>query len=222
MDACGCEGFASIFDRRSAEQDRDRYRRHGPDGTTATLLEMIRRRGVEGATVLDVGGGIGIVDRELLAAGAGRAVLVDGSTASLEVAREEVEAAGIVDRVEIIEGDFTRLAAGIEPADVVTLDRVICCYPDVVGLVDASAERARRLYGVVLPRDRWYVRLANRLLNVWFALRRSPYRSYTHSNALVDARAALAGLVRAEERFTWLWRVALFERRVGSGPAPDR
>jgi magnesium-protoporphyrin O-methyltransferase len=212
MDACGCPGFASIFDRRTAERDRDRYRRRGPDRTTAMLLEMIRRRGVEGASVLDVGAGIGIVDRELLRAGAASAVLVDGSAAYLDVARAETDAEGLGERVRIVLGDFTRLAPELPAADVVTLDRVICCYPDVDALVDLSAARARRLYGLVLPRDRWYARLAVRLENLWFALRRSPYRAFVHRNALVDARVAAAGLRRVDERFSPVWRVVLFER----------
>ena len=106
------------------------------------LLEMIRRRGVEGASVLDVGAGIGIVDRELLRAGAASAVLVDGSAAYLDVARAETDAEGLGERVRIVLGDFTRLAPELPAADVVTLDRVICCYPDVDALVDLSAARA--------------------------------------------------------------------------------
>jgi magnesium-protoporphyrin O-methyltransferase len=212
MDACGCNGFASIFDERTARVDRDRYRRRGPDRTTAMLLDLLRARGVAGASLLDIGGGIGIVDHELLRAGARRAVLVDGSEAYLEVARAEAEAAGLADRMTFVEGDFTRVAHTIEPADVVTLDRVICCYPEVRALVDRSAERARRLYGLVLPLDRWYARLLVRLENLWYAATRSPYRAFAHSNVVVDARAAAAGLRPVDERRTWLWRVVVYER----------
>jgi magnesium-protoporphyrin O-methyltransferase len=217
MTGCGCDGFASIFDDRTARQDRERYRRQGPDRTTAMLLEMIRRRGIEGDTVLDVGGGIGVIDRELLRAGAAGALLVDASRAYLAVARADAEAAGLGDRMRLEQGDFTRLAADIPPAGVVTLDRVICCYPDVQALVELSAARARRLYGLVLPRDRWYARLAIRLERLWFAVRRSPYRPYAHSNARIDRLVGAAGLDAVEERFTPLWRVVLFERR---DPAP--
>jgi magnesium-protoporphyrin O-methyltransferase len=219
MTTCGCDGFASIFDERTARGDRDRYRRRGPDRTTTMLLEMIRRRGVVGASVLDVGGGIGIVDQELLRAGAARAVLVDGSPAYLEVARAEAEAAGLGDRIRLVQGDFTQLAHEVEPAEVVTLDRVICCYPDVDALVQRSAARAQRLYGLVLPRDGWWVRLMARFENLWFVLRRCPYRAFAHSNELVDRRVAAAGLRRVEERLTPMWRVVLFERQDAAGLA---
>lgn len=218
MDACGCPGFAAIFDRQTAEHDRERYRKGGPDPTTAMLLEMIRQRGVAGASVLDVGGGIGIVGRELLRSGAASVVLVDGSDAYLDVARAEAEADGLGAQVQIALGDFTRLAPELAPADVVTLDRVVCCYPDVDALVGLSATRARRLYGLVLPRDHWYGRLLARLENLWHAVRRSPFRGFVHPNALVDARVADAGLRRVEERFTRVWRVVLYERAPAAPP----
>jgi magnesium-protoporphyrin O-methyltransferase len=214
MDACGCEpgGFASIFDRRNAERDRDRYRRNGPDRTTRMLLELLGPYHAAGSTVLDVGGGIGIIDHELLKSGAGHAVLVDGSQASLEVARQEARRLGLLDRIEFVEGDFVRRAAALDPAEIVTLDRVVCCYPDAEGLVSLSAARARTAYGLVLPRDRWLVRVAVRLENLWFRLRRSPYRAYVHPTDRVDAIVAATGLHPGAERHTAYWRVVVYDR----------
>jgi hypothetical protein len=215
MDACGCgaDGFASIFDRRSAERDRERYRRNGPDRTTRMLLELLAPYRSAGSTVLDIGGGIGVIDQELLRGGAGHAVLVDGSAASLDVAREEARRQGLLDRIELVEGDFVRRAAAIEPADIVTLDRVVCCYPDAEGLVSLSAARARTVYGLVLPRDRRLVRIAIGLENLWFRLRRTAYRAYVHPTARVDEIAAANGLRPVAERLTAFWRVVVYERR---------
>src|SRR5712691_3746081 len=98
MDSCGCDGLASMFDRRTAERDRDRYRSKGADRTTNMLLDLIRSHRLEGATILDIGGGIGVIDQELLTTGAVRAVLVDASPAYLDVAQQEARAANIVDR----------------------------------------------------------------------------------------------------------------------------
>jgi magnesium-protoporphyrin O-methyltransferase len=212
MNACGCDGFASIFDERVAARDRDRYRRSGPDRTTRMLLEMLIARGVEGASVLDVGGGIGVVDHELLRAGAARAVLVDASGAYVEVARREATNAGVSERMSFVRGDFRDRATDIDAADVVTLDRVVCCYPDAAALVGLSAERARRLYGLVLPRDGWHTRLAIRLVNLAYRLRRSPYRAYAHANGAIDRLVAERGLRPTEERRTLVWRVVVYER----------
>lgn len=211
MDDCGCDRFG-IFDQRTASHDLERYRRNGPDRTTRMLLDMIEASGVRGASILDIGAGVGAIDHELLRAGAGHARLVDGSLPYLQAAREEGRRRGHLDRMEFIDGDFVARADGLDGADVVTLDRVICCYPDVDGLVSRSAAKARSLYGVVLPRDRGLLRIGVRLINLWYRLRRDPYRAFSHPNARVDALAAAAGLRPRAESGTFVWRVVLYER----------
>jgi magnesium-protoporphyrin O-methyltransferase len=218
MDACGCDpdGYASIFDRRNAEHDRERYRRNGPDRTTRMLLELLAPDRSAGSTLLDIGGGIGIIDQELLRAGAAHAVLVDGSAASLDVAREEARRLDQLERIEFVEGDFVRRAGDIDDADIVTLDRVICCYPDAERLVDLSAARARTVYGLVLPRDRRLTRIAVRLENLWFRLRRKAYRAFVHPTARVDELVAANGLHPRAELHTAFWRVVVYDRRPAS------
>jgi SAM-dependent methyltransferase len=216
VDACGCEqdAFATVFDRKIAEGDRDRYQRNGPDRTTRMLVELLQAREgtVEGAHVLDVGGGTGVVDRELLRAGAERATLVDASPAYLEVARAEAEREGLADRMTFVPGDFTRVAPAIPDADVVTLDRVVCCYRDARALVSESSRRARRAYGLVMPRTRRLTRAAVWLYNLNFVVRRKAYRSFIHSTDFVDRLVAANGLRLAGERTTWFWRVVVYER----------
>ena len=176
------------------------------------LLEMIGRDRVRGASVLDIGGGIGVITAELLKAGAGHAVLVDAAPAYLEVARSELRTANVLDRVDIVDGDFVRRADAIEPADIVTLDRVVCCYPDAESLVSLSADRARSLLGLVLPRDSRLVRFVLWVGNVRFWLRRSPYRAYSHSNQAIDGLIRDLGLRPIAERRTLIWRVVLYGR----------
>jgi magnesium-protoporphyrin O-methyltransferase len=219
MDVCGCDDLASIFDRRTAESDRDRYREKGPDRTTGILLDMVRPALAPGSTVLDVGGGIGVVDHELLLAGAGRAVLVDASTAYLEVARDEARRHDLLDRIELVEGDFVRRAADIDVADIVTLDRVVCCYPDAAALVALSAARAGKVYGLVLPRDGWLPRLGIGLMNLGFRIRRESFRAYAHRNDMIDRLAAANGLRPRSERRTWFWRIVVFERSLEGSTA---
>lgn len=217
QDGCGCDPFAAIFDRRTAEHDRDRYRKRGPDPTTRYLIELIRPYCGTGSTVLDIGAGVGIIDRSLLAAGAGRAVLVDASPAYLHVAREEGRIAGMLDRMEFVQGDFVREAAAIDRADLVTLDRVVCCYADMEQLVELSTRRADVAYGLVLPRERRGTRLVLDVLNLWYRLRGQAYRAYVHSNARVDEIAAAAGLRPRAERLTWIWRVVVYDRTAPAG-----
>jgi magnesium-protoporphyrin O-methyltransferase len=212
VDVCGCEGFARTFDRRTAEQDRDRYRRSGPNATTRLLLDQVRRYGLEGSTILDVGGGIGVIDLELLRAGAGHAVLVDASEAYLKVARQEARRLNILDRIDFVAGDFVAEAGGIDAADIVTLDKVVCCYRDAEALVGLSSARARTVYALVLPRDRWFVRLSLRLENLLNRLRGRAFRAYPHSNRKIDRIVAANGLKPRFEATTIFWRIVVYDR----------
>jgi len=180
------------------------------------LIDMIRSVGLRHATLLDIGAGIGVIDHELIDDVADHAVLVDASAPALDSARDEARRRGHIDRLEFVDGDFVAQAGTIDRAQVVTLDRVLCCYPDVAALVRMSASRARILYGLVLPRDRSTVRLGARLLNVWFRLRGLAYRSYAHSNEVVDSIVADAGLRVRMEAGTYFWRVVLYDRPVAA------
>jgi magnesium-protoporphyrin O-methyltransferase len=176
------------------------------------LLDMIEAQIEGGLSVLDVGGGIGVIDIELLKTGASQAVLVEASPEYLEAAREEARDAGLAERIEIVAGDFVRHAADIDAADIVTLDRVVCCYPDADALVAASAAKARRLYGLVLPRNGWHVRVAVWLDNLRYRVQRRGYRARAHDNARIDAMTLASGLSIRAEAFTLVWRVVLYAR----------
>ena len=132
---------------------------------------------MEGATLLDIGGGIGVIQHELLDSGAAKATAVEASSAYLSAARSESERRGLVHRVTYHHGDFVDLAESIQPADVVTLERVLNVYPDWERLASLSAERAQRLYGVVIPRDTLFVRLVIAGINLALRLRGKQVRA---------------------------------------------
>ena len=162
--------------------------------------------------MLDIGAGVGAVHLELLKAGSSAAVDVDGSPAYVAVAREEAERQGVADRVVYEAGDFVELALSIPPADLVALDRVVCCYPDMRALVSLSAARARRRYGLVYPRDSWWISAGSRLANGMLTLLRRRLRFWVHRTADVEAVVADAGLRPSYRRNGLFWQVVVFER----------
>ena len=212
MTGCQCECYSSQFDEKHAIKDLKRYRANGPDKTTRLLLDLLEAEGVRGASLLDVGGGVGVVHHELLAAGAQTAVHVDATAANIRAAEEEATRRGHAGRVRFLQGDFVTLAPEISAADVVTLDRVICCYPDMERLVSASASRARRLYGAVFPRERWFLRLMVALGNLARRLRRNAFRAYVHPVREIDATIRRQGLSARRIHDTFVWRVVVYSR----------
>jgi hypothetical protein len=146
------------FNRKVAERDLRRYRRRSADATTRLLVTELRRWRLEGVSILDVGGGIGVIGMELADSGVGSATVVEASPAYFDVTRSEVESRYGSRPTQFVVGDFAAIASTLADADVVTLDRVVCCYPDAEDLLRTAAQRARRLVALTYPRNRWYVR----------------------------------------------------------------
>ena len=208
----GCSCGGNEFGEGAARRSLRSYRRSGPTGTTAWLIEGLRAGGVDGMTILDIGAGVGAVHQELLAAGAARAVDVDGSPAYVAAAREEAARRGTADRVRHEVGDFVAVAPRIQPADLVALDRVVCCYPDMDALVRLSADHALRRIGLVYPRDTWWIRTGSRLVNGCARLFRQRVRAYIHPTATVDAIIRAAGFTPRLQRANLYWQVVVYER----------
>lgn len=141
MTSCKCQGIEVEFDSREAAKKLAEHQKNGPAGSTRLLIVALKEAGVEGHTLLHIDGGIGVIQVELLKAGASSAISVDASTAYIEAAQREARRQGIQERIEFQHGDFVELASGIHPADIVTLDRSLCCYPDMPALVGLSAWR---------------------------------------------------------------------------------
>src|SRR5438067_9571673 len=130
MSCCShCAAPASKFDPKRADKDRARYQRRGPDPTTKLILEELRPIMHPGDTLLDVGGGIGVIGLELQPSGLRHIVLVDAAPGALSVAERLFANARSSARLQILTGDFVDLPEPLT-ADIVTLDRVVCCYPD--------------------------------------------------------------------------------------------
>lgn len=207
-----CEDSADLFNERAARRDLARYRARGPTVTTRLLLDAILSQRASDRTLLDIGGGVGAISHELLGAGFSETLQVDASAAYLAASKEEAGRRGHRDQVEYSCGDFVALAHDISPADVVTLDRVVCCYPDMERLVTASIEKSRHLYGLVLPRERLVTRAGVALANLNFRLRGSAFRTFLHPVADVEEVIRSAGFSRTYAAETVLWQIRTYAR----------
>ena len=212
MSCCQCQGIETIFDNKVATKELRQYRKKGPDKTTRMLIEALEAEGVGRKTLLDIGGGIGAIQHELLAVGVSSATSVEASPAYIEVAKEETERQGRIDLISYHYGNFVDLATDIAAADIVTLDRVICCYDDMQALVGLSSVRANKLYGAVYPRDTWWTRIGAAILNFGLRVKRNPFRVFVHSNEAIDALMRSNGLEQRFYRKTAIWQVVVYGR----------
>lgn len=210
---CCDEDLAFLgYDGLNAEADLKRWRARRLNPVTRELIATIQDQGVADARILDIGAGVGAVHVELLEAGAATAIDVDASREFLATARAEAERRGLSGRVEYRFGDVVELDAELPPADIVTLDSVICCYPYLEPLLDAATRSRPRLVGITYPRDVWWMRIFMRLYNLWQVVRRDPARYFVHRHAQLEHWMARAGYQNAHEGGIRVWRVVLYRR----------
>ena len=209
---CYPDEYSEMFNGRSASRVARAFRRRGLRGSAATLVEAVRDRGVDGATLLEVGGGVGHVHVSLLEAGAGRATNVDLSPSWEDQARALLAEHELSDRVDRRVADFVDAADDLPDADVVVMHRVVCCYPDMPALLRAGAGRARRLIAVTVPREAWWVRMVVGIENAVMAARRRSFRAYVHPRRGMRGVLADEGFSLVDVRTGFVWSTMVFER----------
>jgi magnesium-protoporphyrin O-methyltransferase len=203
---------AQQFDAHRAARDLATYRRSGPDRTTRGLLAGISAASIRVESILDIGAGIGALSFELLASGVTSATCIDMSEAFVAGGRAEALRRGVGHRMAWQAGDFVAIAPSIPAADVVTLDRVVCCYPAFEALLRAAADHTRILLALSYPRDRWYVRLVMAADNLIRQVRGNVFRSFVHPVTDMEALLTSAGFRRASRTGTLAWQMDVFRR----------
>ena len=211
-DCCTPKGYRQIFSEKNARGEAERYRRKGLDGTSRRIADIVKERGVEGGTLLEVGGGIGAIEVELLKAGMARAVNVELTPTYEAAAGELLREAGLADRVERRVMDFVDAGTEVSTADVVVMNRVICCYPDMPKLAGAAAERAGSMLVMSFPNSRWWTRIGLRLANFGFRVIRMQFRVFLHPPEIILAVVERHGFRTKLNEQGLLWQVAAFER----------
>jgi magnesium-protoporphyrin O-methyltransferase len=204
---CDPRGCDSFFGQGFARRLARRYRKRGLDKTARRMVRFLEARGIEGATVLEVGGGVGELQIELLKRGAKRTVNLELSPAYEREAQALLAEAGVADRVERRLHDIAVQPDGVEPADAVVLHRVVCCYPDYERLLGAAAACAERLLVFSYPRRNPVSRLVIACENLVFRAMRKEFRAFTHPPAAMLAVAHDRGLSTAFAHAGPVWRI---------------
>lgn len=207
-----CCDYDREFSSRVARADLRRYRKRGLNRLERQIVDQVTRFGLGGRSLLEVGGGIGALHVEFLAAGASEIDNVDMSSEYEAAAADLLATAGLAGRVRRHTADFAESGDIVRSADVVIMNRVICCYPNVARLLDAALGKTRHLLVVTFPRDRRLVRLiwgTERLLQ---RLKGAGFRAYLHPPAEIFRRAESHGADVAFHARSLMWHTVVFER----------
>jgi magnesium-protoporphyrin O-methyltransferase len=213
---CTPKGYRKIFSEKNAAGELKRYRRRGLDDTSRRIFDVIRQWGLEGKTLLEVGGGIGAIELELLKAGMARAVNVELTPTYEAAAGELMVEAGLTDRIERRLMDFAEATTEVETADVVVMNRVICCYPDMPKLAGAAAEHAKEVLVLSFPNERWWTQLGLSFGNFGFGLFRVQFQIFMHPPDRILAAVEKHGFRTMFNDRGMLWQVVALERAASS------
>ncbi|WP_404380146.1 methyltransferase domain-containing protein [Knoellia locipacati] len=205
-------GYDEVFTRRFSRLVSRRYESRGLSRLARRMVDFLESRGVEGSTVLDIGGGVGDIPVELLRHGAGSATTLELSSSYDDDARELIERYGLSDRVTRRALDIARSSEEVEPADVVVLHRVVCCYPDHVALLSAAGEHARSLLVFSHPTSNVATHLLLRMENAWHRVRGREFRAWAHDPAEMVRVVEGTGLRQVMSHRGPMWSAVGFER----------
>ncbi len=210
-----CCGANQQFNLKSAKKDLKRYLKKGPSKPTKLVTEALKTINLKGLSLLDIGGGIGPIPLELIPHGLTKVTNVDASEAYINIAKAEVEKRNYNDIITSHLGDFTDIQEQIQKHDIVTLDKVICCYPFMDDLLKTSLSKAKKYYALVYPQANWLSKLGVKILNLILKLKGNPFRTFIHSPILVESTIANAGFKKIYSTKTLLsWHIHLYKKEV--------
>ena len=211
-DCCDPIAYRRFFNSKEATRRLRSYRRRGLDGTASDIVDFVRKKGVAGRSVLEIGGGVGDFQVELLKSGASHSVNVELSTGYEDAARDLMESEDLVGRMERRIGDFVERHDEVDAADIVVLNRVICCYPWMDRMMDAALGKTDWLLAIAVPRDHVFARVFVSAGNAINRFRNCGFQAYVHQVDHIERRATESGLRRVYLRQGLIWRGLVFER----------
>lgn len=210
---CSCCGFDDEFNNKSAQKELASYRKNGPKASTKLLIDFFKQQNISNHSLLDIGGGVGAIQFELIKLGIDQVCNVDAASAYQKAARQEAKKLRISERIDFLKGDFVARSSEVTEADIVTLDKVICCYEDMPGLVQKSLQKAKKYYAIIIPQDKWWVKWGHGLEQLIRKLIRNPFRSFIHPVGEIEQLIGIAGFKKAYQATQFHWLIQVYERR---------
>jgi 16S rRNA G966 N2-methylase RsmD len=211
-DCCERPGYQTVFSDRFAGRIARTYRKHGLSRTQLRMVSFLTERGIRDASVLEIGGGVGELQLELLHRGARAATNLEISSGYEAAAAALLEDSGMAARVTRRLLDIASSPEAVAPADVVILHRVVCCYPDYERLLSAAASHAKRLLVFSHPPRNLFTRAVLSVENLLHRLRNSDFRAFVHPPAAMITVAEANGLSVSYRHRGPAWRIVGLER----------
>lgn len=202
-----------LFDLENAKKSLNKYKKKGTRKPTRILLDSLINQNIHGLTLLDIGGGFGPIPQELFPKGLKFATNIDASHGYIEVSKQFAEEKNTISKSKFQFGDFIDEAANIENHDIVTLDKVICCYPEAFELIKLSTEKCNKYYGLVFPWGGIFAKIGTKVINfILGTIKGNPFKTYIHNPEQVYAFIEKQGFKTISHTSKFPWNIVLYER----------
>ena len=213
MCCCSTDGANKFFTKHAARYAK-RFQKKGLDKTSKLLAGAIGQTPLRSCTILEVGGGVGGLHLTLLKSGARSAFGVEVSEGMTIKSRELAAQMGLSDRVEYVVGDFVSMNGNVPCADIVILDKVVCCYDDVENLINKSLEKARSMYALSYPRDAVLARLMF-YFSAWLGtVLKWSFHPFYHDPAMIERVILTNSFSEVYTGRTVIWQVKVYQRQA--------
>ena len=212
MECCSEDLLEKQFDEEKVASRVNQYNSKGINKETKILIESLKSMGIDGCSLLDIGCGLGLIGAELLKSGIAKVNNIEASSSYLEAAKTESKKRNLTDKTSFTLGNFVDVAEQTSAADIVTLDKVICCYDEFEPLVKSSSDKALKLYGIIYPRDSWWTKAAIGIENLVRKIKGNTFRVFVYPTDKVDNLINEQGLQQVFYKAMMVWQIVIYSR----------
>jgi len=207
-----CCGADLIFNAKTAKKQYTSFLKKGPAKATKKLIRQLYKNKI-GHALIDVGGGIGAIQWWFLKNGGKQTFGIDASSGYIALAQKHAAEHNLKDNTHFIIGDFITKANDLPNVDHITLDKVICCYPDFESIINLACEKSNRTISLCYPMDGFIAHFFRRFGVLFMKLRGNPFRPYIHKVSSVQALFIENGFEIKEKELSFPWHIETYVKK---------
>ena len=176
-----CCGADLFFDKKTADKKYKSYLKKGASRVTAKIISQLKNQDIKGKSMIDIGGGVSALQWWFLENGGNRTIDIDASSGYLKQAKDHAKSKGWESSTNFLLGDCVDVYTQIEPADYITLDKVVCCYPNYKEIVESTCDKATQTVSLSYPMDGFIAMVIRKTGDILMSFRDNPFRPFIHS-----------------------------------------
>jgi magnesium-protoporphyrin O-methyltransferase len=211
-----CCGTDMFFDKKKSNKEYRDYLKKGPSRITAKIIKQLTSQTIEGKSLLDVGGGIGALQWWFLTMGGAQTSSIDASSSYLLQSQNHATENEWGSKTQFIFGDYTEVHNQVHSPDYITLDKVICCYPNFKEIIEISCFKANSHVALSYPTDDVFSKIIFGLIILFMEFKRNSFRPYIHPVKSIRKAFEQYGYERVSYAMAFPWHIETY-RKIADG-----